>query len=252
VQHRLLRALIAPSALALAAALTASVSAAAEAHRIQPTTKVSMAGVHCHAGLLLHHHKKVYAAVPASCGALPNDEGKEQDGCVAAGAPIGTPVKVHGAKHKATLVYDSFSTMQLRSDRNHHECYYNDLALLQLSKADAKAARGNIPGLHAPKRVSSRGPADGSQVGFGTTAATAGPTAKGGWVYTLSASPAMTADDVGTPVTQGGRLFGMLVVIPQGMVTKTSAEVYNLHRALRMARHTKGFHHLKLLRAGSR
>jgi hypothetical protein len=220
---------------------------------------VTIAGVHCKVGLLLHRGNNVFAGVPASCTGLPKDEGTDQSGCSAAAAPIGTPARVGGAKHSAKLFYNSFGAMALRGERDPDQCSYNDLALLKLKHADAKRALGAIPGYDSPKRVSPHGPANGSRVSCTCGSATAGTITHSGWRYNLSAAPTVTASDVGTPFMQGKRLVGMLTRLPQGPpLLGTDAAISNLHRALRLARqaprlavlHHRKLTHLKLLKAG--
>ena len=55
---------------------------------------------------------------------------------------------------------------------------------------------------------------------------------------------------MGIPFVQGPNLVGMLTQIPQGTIVKTPAGISNLSRALQMMRKARGFHHVKLLRAG--
>jgi hypothetical protein len=248
------RALIASCMAAMVAVFAAAPpsAGAATSHQIRPGTVVTIAGVKCKVGLLLHKAKTVYVAVPASCGALPLDEGTAQDGCQAASAPVGTPVKVAGAHHRSVLVYDSFTRMESLGTKSSDKCHYNDFALIRLNPKDAKHADGAIPGMDAPRRVSRRAPASGSSVSVGSSSATAGTPTHRGWVYPLSGAgmASVTASDVGTPVVQGGRLLGMLTAIPQGIVMKSNAATYNLYRAIRLMHHTRGFQHVKLLRAG--
>lgn len=247
-----LRVLITPCAAALMVgfALPASPAVAA-AHSIRPGSVVTVADMQCKVGLLLHKGKTVYAAIPASCTALPFEEGKPQDGCSAAAAPIGTPAKVAGARHRAVLVYDSFTRMESLGTANSNRCHYNDLALLRLRPSDAKHADGTIPGRRAPRRVSRHAPPNGSAVSVGASSAVAGAPTHGGWVYPLTGTPTLTASDIGTPVVQGGRLLGMLTAVPQGTVMKTDAAAYNLHRAITLLHKVRGFHNVKLVRAGN-
>jgi hypothetical protein len=234
-------------------------AAASAPQRVQPGATVSISGMQCKVGFLLHQGKKVYAAIPASCTAGPLDEGQHQDGCSAATNPTGSPARIAGARRPVTLVYDSFTRMQGMSKRTADMCYYNDLALLKLKPGDAKAARGRVPGTQSPSRVSHSRPANGSQLSDGHGSATVGSTTHDGWLYQLSTAPMVAASDVGTPFVQGSRLFGMLTQIPQGTVFKTQPGISNLNRALRIMRksprsrfHHLSFRHLKLLKAGHR
>jgi hypothetical protein len=250
------RLLVLPAVLSLIgiagnSAAVASAQTAPSAHRVHPGAAVSLADVRCTVGLLLHQGKTVYAGIPASCAALGPDEGKEQNGCKdAASAPTGTHARVAGARHRATLMYDSFTRMQLDGTTNSRRCQYNDLALLKLSPADARSASGAIPSARAPKRVSDRAPTKGSKVVVKNCSATTDAGTHRGWVYPINPTTTLTTSDVGAPVVRGTQLVGMLIVLPAGVIIKTAAEVYNLHRALILLRRLPKFRHVALLRAG--
>jgi len=250
----LARAVLVPGVAALVGVATTAppAVAASGAQHARPNANVNFFDMGCKSGFLLHQGKRVYVAITASCTALPLDEGKLQNGCRAATAPLGTPARVAGAKRRAILVYNSFTRMQGTGVKRHNLCDFNDLALLKLAKHDAKRARGGIPGLSAPTSVSKQGPKSGSTVSFGEATATAGDIKHNGWVYELSATPSVDGTDVGTPVTHGGLLYGMLTAIPQGSVSQTPATVYNVDRAIRYARQMHKFRHLKLLAAGKK
>ena len=253
------RVLIAPVVAALLGGIaSASPGVAATASRhVKTGAAVQIADVHCKVGVLLHQGKTVYAGVPASCGALPLNEGVPQWGCgpkpgrqAAASAPVGTPVRIAGAKHRALLAYDSFTRMQAKGILKNNPCQYNDLILLKLTKADSKAARSTV------KSVMANAPSSGTSLRLGTASATAAASTHNGWVYPLSKAPTVTASQVGTPLTRGSTLIGMLTAIPQGTIMKTPAAAYNLSRAIKMASHAPCVHgvvracfnHLKLLK----
>lgn len=229
--------------------------------RVKPGAVVRISDVHCKVGVLLHQGKTVYAGVPASCGALPLNEGIPQWGCgpqprrqSAASAPIGTPARIAGAKHRALLAYDSFIRMQAVGTKKTNICQYNDLILLKLSAADSRAARSTV------KSVMATAPSAGTALRLGAAPATAAASTHNGWVIPLSDAPAVTGSQVGTPVTRGSSLVGMLTAVPQGTVMKTPAAAYNLARAIAFARKAPCVHgvvracfdHLKLLKAGQR
>jgi hypothetical protein len=223
------------------------------AKHAHPNATVKMSGVFCQVGLLLHQGKRVYAAIPASCTALPTDEGTVQNGCVSPTAPVGSPARIKGLAHRTILVYNSFSRMQLAGEKRKRLCDYNDFALLKLSKADAKSARGAIPGLKAPTSISAHSPKGGSSAMLGHSSATVGDVEKGGWVITLSATPAgLRKGDVGTPLTQGSSLIGMFGALSSGTLTTHPAAVYSTSREFKYAKKAAGFHHLALLRAGQK
>lgn len=260
------RALLVPCVAALLGGVaTSPVAAAGNSQRVKPGAVVTIAQVQCRVGLLLHQGRTVYAGVPASCGASPVDEGKPQWGCGHKGrrqttysAPIGTPVRIAGARHHAILAYDSFTRMQATGVKKVNECQFNELILLKLSRVDARAARGSATSVMASA------PASGTALSLGGASATAAASTHHGWVYPLSKAPTVRAEQVGTPLTRGSTLVGMLTAIPQGAVMPTPAAAYNLHRAIAFARKapcvnyplsaTKNFHacfdHLQLLQAG--
>lgn len=258
------RVLIAPCVVGLLGGVVAFPSVAAgSAQSVKPGAVVTIADVNCKVGLLMHQRKTVYAAVPATCGSLPLNEGVPQWGCgpkgrrqPAASAPVGTPVRIVGAQHHATIAYDSFTRMQAIGTKKVNECQFNELILLKLSKADASTARGTTTS------VMTSAPASGTQLTLGGQSATAAASTHHGWVYPLSNAPQVRAAQVGTPLVHGSTQVGMLTAIPQGQVMKTPAAAYNLFRAIKIARQTpcvnyeisrhKTFHacfdHLQLLK----
>jgi hypothetical protein len=260
------RVLIAPCVVGLLGGVVASPSVAAgNAQRVKPGAVVTIADVHCRVGLLLHQRKTVYAAVPATCGSLPLNEGIPQWGCgpkgrrqPAASAPVGTPVRITGAQHHATIAYDSFTRMQAIGTKKVNECQFNELILLKLSNADASKARGKTTS------VMTSPPASGTPLTLGGTNVTAAASTHNGWVYPLSKAPQVRPFQVGTPLLDGSTQVGMLTAIPQGKVMMTPPAAYNLFRAINIARKTpcvnyqisthKKFHacfdKLQLLKAG--
>jgi hypothetical protein len=192
-----------------------------------------------------------YLGVPASCGGL--EPGQSQNGCTEAEAPLGAPVHIDGARHRGILVYNSFTRMQATGTTNARKCAHNDLALVRINRADRHLVSGSIPGVRAPTAVSPHGPRAGSTAQLGDTTATSKGSTQAGWVYqvtTPATSSKLTTADLGEPLVQSGMVSGMLTVLPAGFVMKSPAEVYNLHRALVALRHTKGFHHVVLFKAG--
>jgi hypothetical protein len=265
------RVLIVAAAMSLIGAVAASsvpagaaTAARAPAHPIRPGTAVTMSGITCTAGAVLRQKATVYVAIPASCaGVAP---GTYQDGCSEPEAPTGTPARVVGARHRAILVYDSFTRMeklgtaQVHTTAGHRLCHYNDLALVQLNKHDRARVAGAIDGMRAPTSVRQHGPASGRRMTIGRGAATAGASHQGGWVYDVTPSASLVATDVGSAGVVGGKELGMLTVLPAGTLSTlpfgtpvtSPAQVYNLHKALLFLRKAPGFHHVTLLAAGER
>ncbi|HWB67637.1 MAG TPA: hypothetical protein VG708_12505 [Mycobacteriales bacterium] len=249
------------SAIAVAASLAATGATAASsaasrpaAHHhvasIHPGVPVTLAGVTCEAGFLMHQGKVVYVAFPSSCAGI--DTGMVQDGCSEASAPNGMPVTIGGARHRAILVYKSFAAMALHGTVNSHRCYYNDLALARLNHRDWHRASGAVPTHDGPSGVTTKAPAKGTPLTMLLSAlkmATAGQSHMGGWEQDVTTSASLTTENVGAPVLDPQhRLLGMVTALPSGVLIKTPAEVYSLHRALRQLHHVRAFRHIKLLR----
>jgi hypothetical protein len=227
---------------------------ASAAKPIHPGVHVTFGDVTCTVAAVMRQGGSVYLVIPASCGGI--DEGKVQDGCDEAESPLGTPVQVDGAKYPGTYVYNSFSEMQLHGDTNSDQCYYNDLALVRLDPRDRSRVSATIPGTAAPAGVARRLPASGAALKIASNAATAGATHNDGWEVDVTAQTAMfSASDVGSAVTSGNVLVGMLIVLPGGLpapAVQTPAEVYNMARSIQLMRRAPGFHGVRLVTAGGR
>jgi hypothetical protein len=216
---------------------------------IHPGSSVTFGDVTCKAGAVLRQGHRLYLAIPASCGGI--DPGKVQDGCAEAESPLGLPVKIGGAKHNGTLVYNSFTEMQLHGVQNPTLCYYNDLALVRIDPRDATRVSGQIPGMQAPRRVAGASPS-GAAVSMGSSSGTAGARHHHGWEQDVNSIAMFNTTDVGSPTIRNNRLVGMLIVLPAGLLIKSPAQVYNFAKAMRQLHKVRGYRHVTLLRAGQR
>ncbi len=93
----------------------------------------------------------------------------DTNGCTAGTLPVGTEVEVDGAEAPATMVYNSWATMQSVHEADADTCAFNDFALLRLAPGDRDAVDPSIPVWGGP-------------VGIG------GPTAAGETVYSYGNS----------------------------------------------------------------
>jgi hypothetical protein len=219
---------------------------------------VTIADQTCTAGPLLHQRKALYIAVPASCGGT--SPGNVQNGCSGANAPLNIPVKIQGARHRGLLVYDSFARMQSLGTSSSRACQDNDLALVRINRRDLGRVTAAINGGRAPNGVRAHAPASGRSMTLGSHAATTGASHQGGWEYDVSTTASLSAADVGSAGVVGGRVLGMLTVLPNDMLSQLPigaglappAEVYSLAKALKFLRKAPGFRHVSLLKAGQR
>src|SRR5205814_9852458 len=102
---------------------------------IHPGVQTVTAGAQCTANFAFTSGTTVYIGQAAHCSGTGGST--ETDGCTSGTLPVGTPVDVTGASPPGTIVYSSWVTMQANGESNPDTCAYNDLALVQLSAADA-------------------------------------------------------------------------------------------------------------------
>jgi hypothetical protein len=243
--------------LSLAAALAAFGAAAsggavpaaqaATAKTIHPGVTVTYGDVTCTVGAVMQEGRRLFLAVPASCGGI--ELGKTQDGCSEPQSPTGTPVSIQGAKYPGTLVYSSYTQMQLHGVKSPTRCYYNDLSLVRVDRRDRARVSAAIPGVGVPRRVLTTLPREGTALRIGNSPGTAGTTHHNGWELDLNdPTTTFTSANCGTSVTAGRDLVGMLLVLPRGPIPglQTPPETYNLARSIHYLRRTPGFHRVHL------
>jgi hypothetical protein len=217
---------------------------------IHPGVQVTIAQTTCTAGFVLTDGTKVYLAVPASCDGV--DAGKANDGCRAATMPVGLPVTVQGAKHRATLAYSSWAWMAGAGVTDTSLCDANDLALVRLDARDIASTNPMVPGGNGPRGVAASSPAMGTQVTAYAAAPAAGlvvSNADGNRTHQASFASSFTTADAGAPVLTGdGKALGMLSVVPQA--APQPADVHDLALELVYLHHTiAGFSRVALANA---
>lgn len=110
---------------------------------IRPGATTITAGNQCTANFVFVGGDHVYLGQAAHCAAT--GPANETDGCEAEVLPLGTRVRVGGARSRGTLVYSSWVTMQRRGERNAELCASNDFALIRLAPADARRVNPTVP-----------------------------------------------------------------------------------------------------------
>jgi hypothetical protein len=126
---------------------------------VHPGTQTYTQNSQCTANFVYVDGVHVYLGQAAHCSST--DGNGETDGCKAHSLPLGTSVRVVGARRPATMVYNSWLTMQAAGEKDANTCAFNDLALLELDPVDVGSVNPSIP-------------AWGGPVGLNTTGVTAG------------------------------------------------------------------------------
>ena len=200
----------------------------------------------CTANFVFFNGPTVYIGQAAHCSSLggPTDT----DGCATRSAPLGTKVEVGGANDPGTLVYNSWITMQAAHESDADTCAYNDLALVQLSPADAARVNPSIPHWGGPTGISG-GAANLTRVySYGNSELRLGVellspkvgvvtgTFGNGWSHdTFNITPGIPGDSGSPFLDSEGRAFGILSTIGVGIPTVISNGVGDLNRELAYA-----------------
>src|SRR5689334_20812952 len=130
----------------LAVAATASAAptwAPASSATIHPGVQTFTDGAQCTANFVYFDASNVYIGQAAHCSGTGGNTAT--NGCDSGTLPVGTKVDVNGASQPATMVYNSWATMQQLGEKDPDTCQYNDLALLQLDPADAGKVNPSVP-----------------------------------------------------------------------------------------------------------
>lgn len=155
-------AALASPALAARRAHAVPVWAPAATATIHPGVQTVTDGAQCTANFIYTNGTTVYIGQAAHCAGTGGNT--ETDGCTSGTLPVGTPVDVTGASQPGTIVYSSWVTMQANGESNPDTCAYNDLALVQLSAADAANVNPSIPHWGGPTGLDSAGTTSGETV----------------------------------------------------------------------------------------
>jgi len=146
-------ALIASLALAVTALTPSAATAWAPAASapIHPGVMTFTKGAQCTSNFVFQDSSNVYLGQAAHCSSTGGPT--STDGCDTDSLPIGTSVKVSGAKSPGTLVYNSWLTMHQKHETNGNTCAFNDLALVRLNPADVARVNPSVPGFGGPTGV---------------------------------------------------------------------------------------------------
>jgi hypothetical protein len=109
---------------------------------IHPGVQTHSSG-QCTANFVFYDDTAIYLGQAAHCTGTGGQT--ETNGCLAGSTPVGTKVGVDGATQQATMVYNSWRTMQGKNESNPDTCAYNDFALLELHPDDFGRVNPSVP-----------------------------------------------------------------------------------------------------------
>jgi len=189
---------------------------------IHPGVQTFTDGAQCTANFIYSDGTTVYIGQAAHCSGTGGNT--ETDGCTSASLPIGTEVDVTGASQPGVLVYNSWLTMQALGETNADTCAYNDLALIQLSPADAAKVNPSVPHWGGPVGVNTAGAALGATVySYGNSELRGGVAQLspkkgvslgdegGGWSHSVfTVSPGVPGDSGSAFLDASGKALGVL------------------------------------------
>jgi hypothetical protein len=216
-------AVAAISVLAIAPSI-ASAWAPASSATIHPGVQVFTDGAQCTSNFVFQDGSNVYLGQAAHCSGT--GAATDTDGCDSGSLPIGTPVDVTGASHPGTLVYNSWLTMQSKSETDADTCAFNDLALIKLDPADVANVNPSVPALGGPTGVGAWGNTGSTVYTYGNSELRGGVAAlspkkgvvvqntPGGWshdVYTVS--PGIPGDSGSGFMDASGGAIGVLSTV---------------------------------------
>ena len=211
----------------LAVAGTASAAptwAPAATAPIHPGVQTFTDGAQCTANFVYTDGTNVFIGQAAHCSGTGGNTAT--NGCDSGTLPVGTKVDVTGASQPATMVYNSWATMQANGEKDADTCQYNDLALLQLDPADAAKVNPSVPYWGGPTGLGGA-TAQGDKVySYGNSELRGGVTTlspkeglslgtdSGGWNHTVyTVTPGIPGDSGSGFLDPNGKAFGVLSTV---------------------------------------
>lgn len=246
------------SSLAPAAAESIPQWAPAGIATVHPGVQTFTEGGQCTANFVFFDASDVYIGQAAHCSGTGGNT--ETNGCTSASHPVGTPVQVGGASRPATMVYNSWLTMQAVGEADASTCQYNDFALLRLDPADAGRVNPSVPHWGGPVGLNTAGTAllepvysyGNSSLRFGLTRLSPKKgislgDAGDGWTHLVSTlTPGVPGDSGSAFLDSRGKAVGILSTINVGLPGGVNNGVSDLARALDYMRANSAFSAVQL------
>lgn len=158
---RLLAGLTVAALAALVPMVTGSASAAGTG-AVRPGVMTYTSGAQCTANFIFTDGSNTYIGQAAHCSGT--GAATDTNGCTAESLPLGTPVKVGGAKKPGILAYNSWIAMQAAGEKDPNACAYNDIALVKLDPSDAANVDPSVPFWGGPRGVAPSTQGSGAKV----------------------------------------------------------------------------------------
>ncbi|MGZ6642518.1 MAG: serine protease [Solirubrobacteraceae bacterium] len=218
-------AVLAACAVAAGPAAAAPSWAPASSAPIHPGVQAFTDGAQCTANFIYYDASNVYVGQAAHCSGTGSST--DTNGCTSQSLPLGTKVDVTGASDPGTLVYNSWLTMQKNGETDADTCAYNDLALVQLSAADAAKVNPSIPFWGGPAGIDTDGTQLKDQVeSYGNSELRGGVTQLSpkdgyslgddgnGWSHNVyTATPGIPGDSGSAFINDKGEALGVLSTV---------------------------------------
>jgi hypothetical protein len=210
---------------ALLLAAPAGAWAPAATAPIHPGVNTTTGGASCTSNFIFTQGSAVYIGQAAHCSGTGSET--DTNGCSSASLPEGTQVTVGGASQPGTMVYNSWIRMQQSGETNPDTCQYNDLALVQLSAADAARANPSVPFFGGPTGLATSVASGARVLSYGNSILRAGiaalspkrglqvgATGNSGWNHTVyTVTPGIPGDSGSGFFDTSGRAFGILSTV---------------------------------------
>ena len=202
----------------------ANAFAPADSAKIRPGNQTFTDGAQCTSNFVFSDGTTTYLGQAAHCSGTGSST--DTNGCDSGSLPLGTKVDVEGASQPGTLVYNSWITMQNGGESDADTCAFNDLALIQLSPADAAATNPTIPFWGGPTGVTDTTNTGDTVLSYGNSELRGGvrqlspkqgkalDQTGGGWSHDVyTATPGIPGDSGSAFMDASGRAFGVLSTV---------------------------------------
>jgi hypothetical protein len=224
--------------------------------RVHPGAMTFTKGAQCTSNFVFADRSATYLGQAAHCAGT--GAATETDGCRSESRPIGTPVRIKGARARGTLVYSSWLAMQRRRTRNLNACAYNDFALVKLGRADARRVDPTVPVFGGPTGLGGAAPGDAVySYGNSSLRPDGGPLSPkrglilerqgAGWSWTVeTVTPGIPGDSGSGFLNDRGEAIGVLSTLNIAPGPGTNG-VGGLRKELRYMRRHSSFSHVHLV-----